>query len=355
MNLPEFKHGLNILLEPKFNFENICPDAESSNTLVVHSSNPNISVSRSLNFQTSEFALPIWEDPSSKNKVWHNHNLFVKDIALIKIPSYTESEIDIRIDIKDENSLLSIFIVSEKNSKAKITLYVKSQINSRYISEMIKVMSRENSIIDINSIHELSSKVTFFQDRRAVSYADSRVDFSDLFVGSEYSRSETKVILNGARSKSDNLLIYLSKNNEIQDFYTSILHNSKNTESHIVVRGVLKDHSRALSRGLIKISPNAQFSKGYEKQEALILDSGAEADAMPNLEIENNDVQCSHGSTIGKIDEEEIFYLMSRGLTKHQALNMIVQGYFLPVLDKFSNSTIKSKIMEVINRNINGD
>ena len=103
-----------------------------------------------------------------------------------------------------------------------------------------------------------------------------------------------------------------------------------------------------MSRGLVKINKNAPGSNGYETQDALLLSNKAEADAIPNLEINNNDVKCSHGSTVGQVDEDKLFYLMTRGLTKDEASQKIVEGYFTPVLDMFHDPNIKEQVHKTI-------
>jgi len=115
--------------------------------------------------------------------------------------------------------------------------------------------------------------------------------------------------------------------------YTKAVHFAPHTESNLFTRGVVNGTARALSRGLIAIKSNASASKGYEKQDALILSEEAEADAIPNLEIENYDVKCSHGSSVGQIDPESMYYLMSRGLSEDDAKKLIIMGYFQPVME----------------------
>ena len=100
-------------------------------------------------------------------------------------------------------------------------------------------------------------------------------------------------------------------------------------------RGVVKDKSKALYRGLIEVGKEASGTNGYQKEDVLILNEGAVADAIPNLEINNNEVKCSHGVSIGKISEEHLFYLMSRGLDENLAKKEVIEGFFYPVLKDF--------------------
>jgi Fe-S cluster assembly protein SufD len=125
-------------------------------------------------------------------------------------------------------------------------------------------------------------------------------------------------------------------------------HLAPNTYSNIITKGAIFDSSKALSRGLVRIEKPSFNSNGYETQEALLLSERAEADAIPNLEIYNHDVKCSHGSTIGRLDKEKMFYLMSRGLTKDQAKIKLIEGFFVPAFDKIPDIKLKEKLLEKI-------
>jgi Fe-S cluster assembly protein SufD len=140
-------------------------------------------------------------------------------------------------------------------------------------------------------------------------------------------------------------------------------HLVENTLSNLSTKGALKDESNGLSRSLIWIGDKANNSEGYESQNALILSKDAKANAIPKLEIKNPNVKCSHGSTIGQVNKEDIFYLMSRGLSKNEAIKLIVLGYFNSILnnileikdlkEKEDYEKYKEKIINTIEENIN--
>jgi Fe-S cluster assembly protein SufD len=131
------------------------------------------------------------------------------------------------------------------------------------------------------------------------------------------------------------------------DLYTESRHIAAHSTSKIICKAVAVDTAKTIARSLIRIEKDAAGSTGYEKQEGLLLSPNAEVDAIPNLEIHNYDVKCSHGSTIGRINEDKLYYMMSRGLSKKQAIASIVLGYFHPILMHMPNSEdIINKIKE---------
>ena len=117
-------------------------------------------------------------------------------------------------------------------------------------------------------------------------------------------------------------------------------------------KGVLTDQARSVFRGLIKISEEAQRTDSYLTNNNIILSDEARADSVPTLEINANDVKASHGATVGQLDEEEIFYLMSRGISKSAAKKLIINGYFGPVLKSIDSEILREHLYSFIDKKI---
>ncbi|HDD55291.1 MAG TPA: SufD family Fe-S cluster assembly protein, partial [Chloroflexi bacterium] len=120
------------------------------------------------------------------------------------------------------------------------------------------------------------------------------------------------------------------------------------TTSDLLFRGALNGKSRSVWRGMIYVAEGAQHVDGYQANRNLVLDPGARSDSIPGLEILNDDVRCTHGSTIGKIDEDQLFYLLSRGLPRVEAEQLVVQGFFDDILKRFSISAVGENLWERI-------
>lgn len=120
---------------------------------------------------------------------------------------------------------------------------------------------------------------------------------------------------------------FRGKDREQIEIEIEVVHQAKNTSANTHIRGVVGDQAQARVVGTIRVLPGAQQTNSFLSEKLLILSEGARAEAVPNLEIEANDVKCSHAVTVGKIDEEQLFYLMSRGLKKREAEDIIVEGF----------------------------
>ena len=353
VKLPSFKYGLNILIKPDFIFDELSSEVISSNNIKIISDKKEVKIINGLFDEIIEFLDEKWEDQHSDNFVWHFHNLFSNSPIFIHIPEMTSVNINIENIIREKNTLFSLFILADRGSKAKIIFNKSGENKANYSSELVRVITKEDSSVELINIQKLPKDLIFFQNRKSIGRVNSEVSWLDIFIGGKYIRSETTSCLNNLLARVKNNLIYFAQDNQKYDFYSSAIHNSPETKSDLTVKGALIDQARALSRGLIKIMPSASNSEGYEKQEAIILSSKAEADAIPNLEIENNAVKCSHGSTVGRVDNEKLFYLMSRGLNEKEARNKIIEGYFAPIFDKLIDNQLANDLKEVIINSLN--
>ena len=353
VKLPSFKYGLNILIKPDFIFDELSSEVISSNNIKIISDKKEVKIINGLFDEIIEFLDEKWEDQHSDNFVWHFHKLFSNNPIFIHIPEMTSVNINIENIIREKNTLFSLFILADRGSKAKIIFNKSGENKANYSSELVRVITKEDSSVELINIQKLPKDLIFFQNRKSMGRVNSEVSWLDIFIGGKYIRSETTSCLNNLLARVKNNLIYFAQDNQKYDFYSSAIHNSPETKSDLTVKGALIDQARALSRGLIKIMPSASNSEGYEKQEAIILSSKAEADAIPNLEIENNAVKCSHGSTVGRVDNEKLFYLMSRGLNEKEARNKIIEGYFAPIFDKLIDNQLANDLKEVIINSLN--
>jgi Fe-S cluster assembly protein SufD len=129
---------------------------------------------------------------------------------------------------------------------------------------------------------------------------------------------------------------------------TKINHNEENCKSYQLIKSVLNDNSKGVYQGKIYVDSKAQKTDGYQLSRALLLSDEVEFNAKPELEIYADDVKCSHGSTSGNIDENSIFYLMSRGLSYEQSKKLLTNGFLNEVIEKITNEDVKSLVKEFI-------
>jgi Fe-S cluster assembly protein SufD len=155
-------------------------------------------------------------------------------------------------------------------------------------------------------------------------------------IGSKLAHIHQHVHLDGRGAQAEVNGVTFAVNRQLLSYYTQQSHNAADTRSDLLYKEVLRDRSRVVWRGMIRVEPEAQQTDGYQRNDALLLSSTCRNDAVPGLEIEADDVRCTHAATVGRVDEDEIFYCMCRGLSKYEAMHMIVEGFFHEIYDRIT-------------------
>jgi Fe-S cluster assembly protein SufD len=158
--------------------------------------------------------------------------------------------------------------------------------------------------------------------------------------------------LRGKNTLAEMLGIYFGDGDQFFDHHTWQLHESPYGTSDLEFKGALKGNARSVYSGLIKVEEGAQKTDAYQQNRNLVLSRTARADSIPNLEIAANDVRCTHGATISQVEEEHLFYLQTRGLPRSEAQNLIVEGFFRPVIDRVPVEEIQSFLETAIARKV---
>jgi Fe-S cluster assembly protein SufD len=197
-----------------------------------------------------------------------------------------------------------------------------------------------------------SRRLWGFAYQRAVLAADSHLRWAVAALGSRVHWTALQVQLREPGSSSKLFGLTLVDGRQHLDFQTCQDHLAPHTESDLLFKSALLERSRTVFRGVVWLRPQAQQTNAYQANHSLLLSPKARADALPILEIEADDVRCKHGSTTGRIDDEQIFYLMSRGLSHQEAQRMIVQGFFETVITEFPVEGLQEKIRLALNARI---
>ena len=172
--------------------------------------------------------------------------------------------------------------------------------------------------------------------------------------GSRLTKAFLDLDLMGQGGHAELLGIYFPTGRQHIDHQTLQIHRVPNCFSDLLFNGALKEKARSVYMGIIKVLPAAQKTDAFQRNGNLILDSSARADSIPGLEIQADDVRCTHAATAAQVEEEYVFYLMARGLSRAQAERMIVQGFFQAVLDRVPVEGVVHKLERVIERKIGG-
>ena len=251
-------------------------------------------------------------------------------------------------EVRSTNINSRIDFVLEENSELKlIDIFIdKSEKNFSNILYNIKL--KKNSILKNYKIDkDLNDNVKYFfnnidQDRNSIS------ETFILSAGSKFLKNEINCNLNEEYSSAFiNGIFNLVEDNH-HEIRSSINHLTENTKSYQLIKSILDDRSKSVYQGKIFVDSKAQKTDGYQLSKAILLSEKSEFNAKPELEIYADDVKCSHGSASGNLDENSIFYLMSRGLNYREAKQLIINGFMLEVIEKITDEQIKELIKEFL-------
>ncbi len=212
----------------------------------------------------------------------------------------------------------------------------------------VEVIVGPNAQLNLVELQTLGTNTWNFAHERVRLGRDSSVNWVFAATGSQLTKNFTEVSLEGEGASARVSGFYFADGHQHFDHDTQQNHLVPHTTSDLLFKGVVKDQSHSVWQGMIYVAPGAQKTDGYQANRNLVLSESARADSLPGLEILNDDVRCSHGATVGQLEEEHIFYLMSRGLTRAQAEKLTVSGFFEPVLDRIPFEGVRQRLRKAI-------
>ena len=346
----------------------------------------------------NDYSIPNQIDQSTfVDGLEHNKIIFINGrIEKIDFSYEDQNKIEIKDEIKKnisfkyENSLIDlnsafthkvfkIFIKKNYSLKKPLIIYhsTDKKINSTNINLRLDFDLGENSclrLIDFYTNNAAQNFINIFYNfnlekdailknykidkfkNNNLKYSFNNIEqgnnsISETFIlsaGSDYLKNEINCNLNGEYSSAFINGVFSLKENQQHEIRTTINHLVENTKSYQLIKSVLGKNSKSAYQGKIFVNSKAQKTDGYQLSKAILLDETSEFNAKPELEIYADDVKCSHGSASGSLNEESIFYLMSRGLNYQQSKELLINGFLLEVVEKITDSEIKNLIKNII-------
>jgi Fe-S cluster assembly protein SufD len=237
-------------------------------------------------------------------------------------------------------------IVVEANAKATVVDYFASAAagDSGFACGMNDLWLGEGAQVTYVCAQGWGPRVLGVQINATVVARDAQAKALSLNTGSRYFRSESVSHLRAPGGRSDMLAVTVAEDAQEIDQRTFQIHEAPNTASDLLYKNALDEQARTVFSGLIRVAPGAHKTDAYQKVRNLLLSDQAEANSMPGLEIEADDVRCTHGATSGQIDEEELFYLLSRGIPRKDAQRLIVHGFLDEVLARLGHEALAAKL-----------
>lgn len=229
-------------------------------------------------------------------------------------------------------------VFADESSKAIIVqeLYSGKSDKQQAYLELFNTNVAENAHLDVTTLQMMDQSSVNFSTRRTDMAQDSKVNWYSGLFGCVLSRYKIDYFLNGSGASANDSEVVFGNNEQSFDIQTDVNHEAQATEGRVVEKSILRNKSKSLFKGMIRIKENASKSNSFLSGRSILLDKDAKSDAIPGLEIFTNDVKATHSASVAQIDEEQIFYLKTRCLSHEEAERTIVEGFLEPLSRKMS-------------------
>jgi Fe-S cluster assembly protein SufD len=263
----------------------------------------------------------------------------VSDPVLIRLHTATAGSV----------SYPTVAVVAGENAQASVVVDITSEDVDALTVPLIRVAAGPAALVKLSIIQHLGPRVRQVGALRASVDRDATLALAEAGLGGRLARLHLMVDLEGRGSSANVVGAYFGDDDQVIDYRYFMHHAGLDTRSDMFLKGAVEDRALSVFTGLIRIDEGAQRTDAYQTNRNLILSEGAAAQSVPNLEILANDVKCGHGSSVGPLDGEQRYYLMSRGLDRSQADRLQVRGFFEQALTRFPHPEVTDAVREWVN------
>ncbi|QLG47358.1 Fe-S cluster assembly protein SufD [Natrinema halophilum] len=271
--------------------------------------------------------------------------------TVIYVPEGVDAE---DVTVRTEQNSRSLFnytlVVTEESSS--VTLLERQstgdEAEEQYYSGIVEVVAGENSYVQYGSLQNLSEEAYNFTVKRGVTDTYATIDWIEGNLGTQLTKTEVSTELAGDSSETQIVGAFYGHDDQHFDLDAKVWHRAEHTTADLVTRGVTDDVARSVYEGVQDVGADAWDTSSYQRENTLMLSDESEADASPKLIINNHDTEASHSATVGQIDEEDLLYMTSRGVGPRAARNMLVEGFFVPVLEEIDVDELRDDLEELI-------
>jgi Fe-S cluster assembly protein SufD len=300
------------------------------------------------------------EVPVDEHKFTALHGAFHSDDVLVYVPRGVDVELPFEVTrrVTPGGSVFphTTIVVDEQASLTFVDTFSSDDFAGPSLcSSVVEIEARRGAIVNYISLQQWGRAVHHFQTQRFTGYRDSTVRSLAVNLGSAFARTQVESVLRGEGSFSEMLGLYFADANQHFAQRTLQQHSAPHATSDLLYKGALKENSRSEYSGLIKVAKGAQGTDAYQANRNLTLSDEALARSIPQLEIEANEVRCTHGATVAPVEEEHLFYLMSRGIDRVTAQKLIVFGFFGEVLDRIRVPSVRDELSSAISAKVEGE
>lgn len=297
-------------------------------------------------------------DPA-ENKLSAQHAAFLAGGAFVYVPKNVEIAEPLQIFTWADGQKAGIFnhvlVVADKFSKFTVNEWLGSADGVDLLQNGgVEIYAEDGARVEYFALQTLGNATRAFNPRRARVGRDANVTWHVGEIGGHKTRTDQVSYMDADGGTSEAFLLAFASGEQYMDTGSAMLHTTgHHAGSNIVARVVLTDKARVVFRGNGHIFHGAKNCKTYQSEKALLLTEDAHHDTIPGLFIDENDVEgAGHGATVGQMDQNQVFYLMARGLTRAQAQRMIVTGFIAPILDRISSDTLRTMVEQLVDRKL---
>lgn len=266
-----------------------------------------------------------------------NRSLAAQVRIVVPANAVVDEAITIIHAVPADGALICPRLVIEAGDNSEVTIverFVSADDGPALVVPVLQMSVGRAARVNYLAVNELSTEAWSLANQQAVGWQDSTTLLATVALGGDYARVRTEARVSGRGASTRQVALYFAGGTQMHDFRTIQDHDAPHTHSDLLFKGAVQDHSASVYTGLIKIREHAKGTAAFQTNRNLTLSKGAWAESVPNLEILTNDVKCSHASTVGPIDEEQRFYLESRGVQPEIAERLVVLGFFDEVLSQ---------------------
>jgi Fe-S cluster assembly protein SufD len=285
------------------------------------------------------------------------HDAFLAGGAFVHVPrGVTLPEPVVVLHWADGDGLASfphtLVVADEAAEVTVLERHASAPRTVHLVDSVVELAVGDNAHVRHVSVQEHGARTWAIALQRAHLGRDARLSSSAVALGGEYARLRTETRLDGEGGESDLLAVYFGDGSQMHDFRTFQDHVAPRTRSDLLFKGAVEDTARSVYSGLIRIRPDAQKVEATQSNRNLVLSEGAGAESIPNLEIEADDVRCSHSSAVGPIDDDQRYYLESRGVRPEDAERLIVLGFFEDVFARLPVPALATPLRRAVHEKV---
>jgi len=273
--------------------------------------------------------------------------------TFVYVPEGVDVEdVTVRAEMNSRSLFSQTLVVAEESSSVTILESITSGdgdvTGDRYFSNLVEIVGGENADVQFGSLQNLDDETYTYSLKRGVTDTYATIDWIESNFGSKLTRSDVETELNGDGSESQIVGTFFGGEDQHFDVNARVWHQAEHTTADLVTRGVLDDVARSVYEGVQDVGDDAWNTSSYQRENTLMLSDEAEADASPKLIIHNHDTEASHSATVGQVDAEDLFYLESRAVDSRSARNMLVEGFFVPVLEEIAVDEFRQDVEDLV-------